>query len=271
MLPPRSLLVICAAGDEFRVRKPEGENFRHGKIAHRLFLFLAHSAKTAEHRGRMERPCAKLLTSEMTQPELDGLRDTLGTRQRPGQHLEIGTAAGGTLCEMMRAATHRPRFVVIDTMTYFENQRETVEKNLLSHGLPLDQVEFRVMRSWDAFQDAIRAREAFDFILIDGTHKFRYVMQDLHWAGLLNPNGILALHDYTPRLRSVKWAADYFLANNRNYHRVALAGSLLILEKTAPDGPRGPNLLPDPVASLMHPLFQFENSVRKRLGMETSA
>ena len=41
-------------------------------------------------------------------------------------------------------------------------------------------------------------------------------MQDLHWAGLLNPNGILALHDYTPRLRSVKWAADYFLANNRN-------------------------------------------------------
>jgi predicted O-methyltransferase YrrM len=269
MLPPRSLLVICAAGDEFRVRKPEGENFWHGKIAHRLFL--AHSAKTAEHRGRMERPCAKLLTSEMTQPELDGLRDALSTRQRPGQHLEIGTAAGGTLCEMMRAATHRPRFVVIDTMTYFANQRETVEKNLLSHGLPLDQVEFRVMRSWDAFQDAIRAREAFDFILIDGTHKFRYVMQDLHWAGLLNPNGILALHDYTPRLRSVKWAADYFLANNRNYHRVALAGSLLILEKTAPDGPRGPNLLPDPVASLMHPLFQFENSVRKRLGMETSA
>ena len=96
-------------------------------------------------------------------------------------------------------------------------------------------------------------------------------MQDLHWAALLNPNGIIALHDYTPRLRSVKWAADYFLANNRNYHRIALAGSLLFLEKTAPDGPRGPNLLPDSVASFMHPLFQFENSIRKRLGMPTTA
>ena len=234
-------------------------------------LFLAPTPPSAEHPARMERPCAKLLNSEMTQQELDGLCGILGTHQRPGRHLEIGTAAGATLCEMMSAATHRPPFVVIDTMTYFANQREIVEKNIALHGLPLDQVEFRVMRSWDAFQQSVQTREAFDFILIDGTHKFRYVMQDLHWAGLLNPNGILALHDYTPRLRSVKWAADYFLANNRNYHRVALAGSLLILEKTAPDGPDGPNLLPDPVASLMHPLFQFENSVRKRLGMDTTA
>ena len=219
----------------------------------------------------MERHCATQLTSEMTQTELDALRHILGTRRLPGHHLEIGTAAGGTLCEMMGAATHHPPFVVIDTMNYFANQRQIVERNLAAHGLPPEQVEFREMRSWDAFQHARRKLEAFDFVLIDGTHKFRYVMQDLHWAALLNPNGILALHDYTPRLRSVKWAADYFLANNRNYHRIALADSLLLLEKTAPDGPRGPNLLPDPVASFMHPLFQFENSVRKRLGMQTTA
>ena len=219
----------------------------------------------------MERHCATQLTSEMTQPELDGLRSILGARKRPGRHLEIGTAAGGTLCEMMSAATHRPPFVVVDTMNYFANQRHVVEQNLLSHGLPLDLVDFREMRSWDAFQHSRQILESFDFVLIDGTHKFRYVMQDLHWAWLVNPGGILALHDYTPRLRSVKWAADYFLANNRNYHRLALAGSLLFLEKTAPDGPLGPNLLPDAVASFMHPLFQFENSVRKRLGMETTA
>ena len=219
----------------------------------------------------MERPCATQLTSEMTQPELDALRSILASRPRSGRHLEIGTAAGGTLCEMMRVTPHRPPFVVIDTMNYFANQRQVVEQNVTSHGLPLDTVEFRETRSWDAFQHSRRTLESFDFVLIDGTHKFRYVMQDLHWAALVNPNGILALHDYTPRLRSVKWAADYFLANNRNYHRLALAGSLLFLEKTAPDGPRGPNLLPDSVASFMHPLFQFENSVRKRLGMETTA
>ncbi len=219
----------------------------------------------------MERPCATQLTSEMTQQELDALRSIVGSRKRPGRHLEIGTAAGGTLCEMMLAATHQPGFVVIDTMNCFANQRQIVEQNLASHGLQTGQVEFREMRSWDAFHRSRQTLEAFDFVLINGMHKFRYVMQDLHWAALLNPNGILALHDYTPRLRSVKWAADYFLANNRNYHRLELAGSLLLMEKTAPDGPRGPNLLPDSVASFMHPLFQFENSVRKRLGMRTTA
>ncbi len=219
----------------------------------------------------MERPCATQLTLEMTQQELDALRSIVGSRKRPGRHLEIGTAASGALCEMMLAATHRPHFVVIDTMTYFANQRQIVEQNLVSHGLQPGHVEFREMRSWDAFQHSRQTLEAFDFVLIDGRRKFRYVMQDLHWAALLNPNGILAMHDYTPRIRSVKWAADYFLANNRNYHRLELVGTLLFLQKTAPDGPRGPNLLPDSVASFMHPLFQFENSVRKRLGMRRTA
>ncbi len=219
----------------------------------------------------MERPCATQLTSEMTQLELDALRSVVSSRKLPGRHLEIGTAAGGTLCEMMIAAAHKPPFVVIDTMDYFANQRQIVEQNLARHGLQSAAVEFREMRSWHAFQHSHETLEAFDFVLIDGTQKFRYVMQDLHWASLLNPNGILALHDYTPRLRSVKWAADYFLANNRNYHRLDLVDSLLFLEKTAPDGPDGPNLLPDSVASFMHPLFQFENSVRKRLGMTTTA
>jgi predicted O-methyltransferase YrrM len=219
----------------------------------------------------MERSCATQLTSEMTSPELDALREIIGRRPRKGRHLEIGTAAGGTLCEMMRAATHRPPFVVVDPMTYFPDQRSTVEHNLTSHGLSLDQVDIRVMRSWEAFQAARSSGETFDFVLIDGTHKFRYVMQDLHWAGLINPLGILALHDYTPRLRAVKWAIDYFLANNRNYHRIGLVDSLLLLEKTAPDGPDGPRLMSHARASLIHPLFQFENSVRKRLGMGETA
>lgn len=219
----------------------------------------------------MERTCATQLTSEMTAPELDALRGIFRSHPRPGRHLEIGTAAGGTLCEMMLAAGHRPPFVVVDPMNYFPDQKAVVERNLTEHGLPLAQVEIRVARSWDAFLAARAAGETFDFILIDGTHKFRYVMQDLRWAGLLNPRGILALHDYTPRLRAVKWAADHFLANNRNYHRIALADSLLLLEKTAPDGPRGPRLMSHLSASIMHPLFQFENSVRKRLGMSETA
>jgi predicted O-methyltransferase YrrM len=219
----------------------------------------------------MERPCATQLTSEMTPLELDALRNVLRHRPRPGRHLEIGTAAGGTLCELMLAAIHAPQFVVVDPMNYFPDQKLTVERNLAAHGLAPEKVDIRVARSWDAFHAARSAHETFDFILIDGTHKFRYVMQDLHWAGLLNPGGILALHDYTPRLRAPKWAIDYFLGHNRNYHRLVLADSLLLLEKTAPDGPSGPNLMSSAKASLIHPLFQFENSVRKRLGMEETA
>lgn len=219
----------------------------------------------------MNRSCATQLTSEMTPRELHALAALIRDRARPGRHLEIGTAAGGTLCEMVRAAVHKPPFVVIDPMTYFPTQKETVERNLASHGIPRQQVDIRVMRSWDAFQLARRAGEKFDFVLIDGTHKFRYVVQDLHWAGQVEIGGIIALHDYTPQIRAVQAAADHFLARNRNYRRIDLIDSLLIIEKYSPDGTRGVRLMSGIAAAVLHPLFQLENSLRKRLGLKPSA
>lgn len=219
----------------------------------------------------MNRPCATEFTSELTRNELDALCAIIRDRALPGRHLEIGTAAGGTLCEMMRAAAHRPPFVVIDPMTYFPNQREAVERNLAAAGIPLEQADIRVSRSWDEFHRTRAADERFDFVLIDGTHKFRYVIQDLHWAGRVNVGGVIALHDYTPQIRAVQSAANHFLSRNANYRRVQLVDSLLILEKTGPDGPRGVRLMPGVAASVLHPLFQFENSVRKRLGLPTTA
>jgi len=219
----------------------------------------------------MSRHCATELTSEMTGRERDALCAIIRDRALSGKHLEIGTAAGGTLREMMRAAVHRPPFVVIDPMTYFPNQRETVERNLTSAGIPIAQVEIRVSRSWDALHRARAAGEKYDFVLIDGTHKFRYVIQDLHWSGLVNVGGIIALHDYTPQIRAVQAAADHFLSRNRNYRRLQLDDSLLLVEKTAPDEAGGVRLMPNWLATIMHPLFQFENSVRKRLGLRASA
>jgi predicted O-methyltransferase YrrM len=132
-------------------------------------------------------------------------------------------------------------------------------------------VDIRVTRSWDELPRARKAGERFDFILIDGTHKFRYVMQDLRWAELVNPGGILAVHDYTPRLRAVKWAVDHFLSRNGNFKPIEIADSLLVLEKASSASARGVRLMPDLMAALMHPLFQLENSVRKRLGLEPTA
>ena len=49
--------------------------------------------------------------------------------------------------------------------------------------------------------------------------------------------------------------------------RLFLAHAAGSAEPSFPDG----TPLPDAVASFMHPLFKFENSLRKRLGMENTA
>ena len=165
----------------------------------------------------MSRACAITLASEMTVDELHALKDIIQTKSLKGKHLEIGTAAGGTLCKMIEAATHRPPFVVVDTMRYFSNQRQIVINNLKQNGLPAENVDIREMTSADAWQKSQKQREIFDFILVDGSHKFRYVIQDLRWAGLLCSGGVLALHDYSSRLEGVQLAADLFLRRNENF------------------------------------------------------
>jgi len=192
----------------------------------------------------MARASSTSLASEMTPNEQAALSKIISEYTLPGKHLEIGTAAGGTLCKMMLAARHRPRFVVVDTLKYFPNQHETILKNLASHGLPAEQVEIRATTSAEAYLHACRAGERFDLILVDGSHKFFYVMQDLRWAGRLNRRGILALHDYSPKFQGVEQPVNYFLARNPGYRKLMLADSLLILEKTEDDSPSGVVTMP---------------------------
>ena len=53
-----------------------------------------------------------------------------------GPHLEIGTAAGGTLRELMAVypASKRSPFVVVDPLTFFLDQRKVIERNLSLEG-----------------------------------------------------------------------------------------------------------------------------------------
>jgi predicted O-methyltransferase YrrM len=170
----------------------------------------------------------------MTPREVEMLRRVVRERALAGRHLEIGTAAGGTLCEMMKAAPKQPPFVVVDPMKYFADQRATVERNLTQHGLRVANVEFRELRSAEALLAARAAKESFDFVLIDGGHKLRNVAQDLGWAALVNVGGIIAVHDYRPFTRGVMWALDYFLRKNRNYRRVEQVDSLVARARCPP-------------------------------------
>ncbi len=181
------------------------------------------------------RRCATTLEAEMTPAEHDLLLQTLQQQGCEGLHLEIGTAAGGTLCAMLQAfpPADRPPFVVVDPMQYFPQQRALVEKNLWGHGLNPQEVDFRVTTSAAAFVEAAARQEAYRFMLIDGCHKIRSVMTDLKWTRLLAVGGIVCFHDYTPQHRGVWLAVNRFLSRHRGYEKVAQADSLLVVRKTA--------------------------------------
>ena len=207
------------------------------------------------------------MQSELTAEEMAGLKSFLSSAGLTGTHLEIGTAAGGTLKEMMLCyGRPRPRFVAIDTFAYFPRQREIVETNLTSAGIDLAEAELRAMPSETALRAATESGEQFAFIFIDANHQARHVIRDLRWARLLAVNGALCLHDYGPKFPGVVWAVERFLRNNRNYRRVGLAGSIITLQKTA-QSPGGEvssvDLFFGDVLSQIH---RLRRSIQKRLG-----
>lgn len=213
------------------------------------------------------RPSAINIESELHPAELEALRGLLGSAQLRGTHLEVGTAAGGTLRELLLCyAPPRPRFVVVDSFRYFPRQKEIVADNLRGAGIDLADVDMRAIDSESALAAATAAGEQFDFILIDANHQARHVISDLRWARLLRPGGYLCLHDYGPKFPGVIWAADRFLANNPNYRRVSLTGSLVVIQKSemsARDEVGSRDLALGRILTLVH---KFRHSVKKRLG-----
>ena len=213
------------------------------------------------------RQSATSMESELQPAELAALQALLKSAQLRGTHLEVGTAAGGTLKELLLCyAPPRPRFVVVDSFRYFPRQKEIVTDNLRSAGIDPADVDMRAMDSGSALAAATAAGEQFDFILIDANHQARHVISDLRWAKLLRPGGYLCLHDYGPKFPGVMWATDRFLANNRNYHRVALNVSLMVIQKSEMSGRDEVGSRELVLGRMLTLLHKFRHSVRKRLG-----
>ena len=206
------------------------------------------------------------MESELQPAELAALQALLKSAHLTGTHLEVGTAAGGTLKELLLCyPPPRPRFVVVDSFRYFPRQKEIVADNLRRAGIDPADIDMRATDSESALAAATLAREEFDFILIDANHQARHVISDLRWASLLRPGGYLCLHDYGPKFPGVTWAADRFLRNNPNYRRVSLTVSLLVIQKSDPSG-RGEVTKNDLVlGKLLTPMHKLRHSIRKRL------
>ncbi|MCE2825753.1 MAG: class I SAM-dependent methyltransferase [Verrucomicrobium sp.] len=213
-----------------------------------------------------ERPVATTLASELAPDELACLLDEAQKANRGGRFLEIGTAAGGTLCQLINClpADRRPPIVVVDPMAYFRNQLEAVRTNLTRHGINPDTVDFRVGTSAAAFPRAAAAGEQYDFILVDGAHKSVPVTQDLRWTRLLRPGGVVCFHDYCDAFKGVKWNVDRLVRRHPTYRLEKVVSHLAVVRKLSESPtPEGGTL--DLIwAGLLSPLLQWERSYRKR-------
>ncbi|MGB1024078.1 MAG: class I SAM-dependent methyltransferase, partial [Paracoccaceae bacterium] len=183
----------------------------------------------------MARPSATTLESECTAEERALLMETLKNSAFSGAHLEIGTAAGGTLKEMMGqyAPDARPDFFVIDPLTYYPDQENIITRNLISAGIDPNLVTFWKGVTQDFIDPARASGQMFDFVFIDGDHRHYYVTVDLQWADCVTKGGVIALHDHGAAFPGVGWAIDTFLAHNPDFKIEARAGSLTILRRIA--------------------------------------
>lgn len=212
------------------------------------------------------RPSAATLESEMSPSELEFLTSLIKKNAFTGPHLEIGTAAGGTLCRMIKAAEKtQPRFVAVDPMNYFADQENTVRRNLSQNGIDSSSVDIRAARSYQAFLKAKKQKESFDFILIDGAHNIKYVTQDLSWTRLLRPGGIVTLHDYCHQTVGVQIAANRFLRKHKNYKIIGQVGSLLAIQKQAKSKRTETSTFDLILAYLTSPFLQLQASVKKKI------
>lgn len=214
------------------------------------------------------RKSATTLEPEISEVELAMILSHLKRDGLRGRHLEIGTAAGGTLREMTRAypAESRPQFVVVDPMKYFPDQLAIVRKNVASAGVDPNSIDFRISKSWPAFHKAAAAGERYSFIFIDGSHKMHRVTQDLCWTRLLDTGGLLCMHDYSERMVGVVAAVDHFLAKYPNYKLIERVGHMIAIRKTAPSATPEITWLDHARAHLLNLYHQFAASAAKRRG-----
>ncbi|EBA02613.1 hypothetical protein RB2150_00599 [Rhodobacterales bacterium HTCC2150] len=148
-------------------------------------------------------------------------------------HMEIGTAAGGTLKELIGCYPlgRAPQFIVIDPLSYFPDQLNKIKKNLISAEIDPESVDFWEGTTTD-FVNANKSKNLeLDFLFIDADHRHHPVLVDLGWAAKVSKGGYICFHDDRPKFPGVGWAIRRFLKKNSNYNYVSKTDSLVIVQK----------------------------------------
>jgi len=224
--------------------------------------------RVAQGRTALARRSSIDLSSECSEEERALIRHILNGADLAGRHLEIGTAAGGTLKEMIGVyAQHDmcPQFVVIDPFTYYDDQLQKVRTNLTNAGIDPDSVEYWTGTTQDFIGRERQAGGSFDFVFIDGDHRHYPVMIDLQWLDLVRPGGFVCLHDRSEKFPGVGWAIDRYLANNPDVRFVEQAGTLVALEKSGSGRSRGVTSADLRAARGAQFVRKWKRSISKRL------
>lgn len=215
----------------------------------------------------MVRQSSITLESECTVAERAALRDVLKNSNFTAAHMEIGTAAGGTLKELIGCYPNgkAPPFIVIDPLSYFPDQLSKIHKNLQSAEIDPASVDFW-QGTTENFINTDQARDlVLDFLFIDADHRHYPVLVDLAWAAKVAKGGYVCFHDDQPKFPGVGWAIRRFMKNNANFKYVTKADSLVIIQKT--DNGRRVNISTWDlqVATLRQPLSRLGKSLKKRV------
>ena len=174
------------------------------------------------------------LSSECTVAERLCIADAIRMLAEGGNFLEIGTAAGGTLKEIIKTVDSvnlTAKFFVLDPFTYFPNQLEKVHQNLSNSKIDLERVEFWIGTTDSQIENALEQGLSFKFIFIDGDHKAYPVMNDLRWMELLEVGGLACFHDYCDKFPGVAWSLDHFLSKNDEFSMILEAETLRVIKR----------------------------------------
>ena len=208
------------------------------------------------------------LSSECDPIEIETLRHAIKIATSNGCALELGTAAGGTLKELInfsKSAKKNYRFHVIDPMTYYPDQLGKVKDNLKSAKINPDEVDFFVGTSDGFIKSSQFYNLSFSFVFIDGDHRAYPLMKDLRILRNLQEGGIACFHDYKEKFPGVMWSLDHFLKKNSNYRYVSKQKSLVTIQKIQETNTTEVSSLDLIGAKIFQYQHKYKRSIQKRL------
>jgi predicted O-methyltransferase YrrM len=145
--------------------------------------------------------------------------------------LEVGLSYGFSAAHIIHAT--QAKHVVIEPSTHARNYLGI--KNLESLNF-LQNLELREDKSHNALPALVKENKKFEFIFIDGGHKYDEIFIDWYYADLLlEPQGFILFHDGW--MRSTQLVGSFIRKNRTDYREIktGIVDSLILFQKMERD------------------------------------